>query len=347
MNRIQGPTKIIDNGSMEDTLTSNVFDIRSLNRVSLQIVYTALSVSAKAFASGTAEVQTLTFDTFANTNDGDYVILEDTDANQYAVALDKTGSTVPSGAKWAAIDAANKAIADISSGVTTAAEVAAAAETALNTISGFSSIITTDDTAADGTMQLTWTESGPVADPDPEAEDDGGPGSISGVEDTAGVAGDVGVASNEITETAHGYVTGLLGQMTTSDTLPGGLSTSTDYYIIVVDANTYKLATSKANADAGTAIDITSIGVGNQTFTPTTFGGSFDLQGSVDFSRDPSGATKNAGTWTSIPLSPTISASGSSGNDLIDITAISMPFIRMVYTPTGGSGTLNVWLSGK
>ncbi len=42
--------------------------------------------------------------------------------------------------------------------------------------------------------------------------------------------------------------------------LPGGLSAGTNYYVIYVSATTIKLATSSANASAGTAIDITSAG---------------------------------------------------------------------------------------
>ena len=81
---------------------------------------------------------------------------------------------------------------------------------------------------------------------------------------------DVNVTTNIITETAHQYVTGLKGQFTTTTTLPAGLSLATDYYLIVVTADTYKVATSAANATAGTAIDITDDGTGTHTFTPTT-----------------------------------------------------------------------------
>jgi hypothetical protein len=42
--------------------------------------------------------------------------------------------------------------------------------------------------------------------------------------------------------------------------LPGGLSSNTDYYLILIDANTLKVAASLANALAGIAIDITSSG---------------------------------------------------------------------------------------
>ena len=54
-------------------------------------------------------------------------------------------------------------------------------------------------------------------------------------------------------------------QLTTTTTLPGGLATATDYYVIKVTDTTIKLATSYANAVAGTAVNITDAGTGTHT----------------------------------------------------------------------------------
>lgn len=54
-------------------------------------------------------------------------------------------------------------------------------------------------------------------------------------------------------------------RLTTSGSLPAGLATATDYYVIWVSDTTIKLATSYANAVAGTAIDITTAGSGTHT----------------------------------------------------------------------------------
>lgn len=54
-------------------------------------------------------------------------------------------------------------------------------------------------------------------------------------------------------------------QLTTTTTLPAGLSLATDYYVIKVTDTTIKLATSYANAVAGSAINITSTGTGTHT----------------------------------------------------------------------------------
>jgi hypothetical protein len=48
----------------------------------------------------------------------------------------------------------------------------------------------------------------------------------------------------------------------TTGTLPGGLAASTDYWLIRADSDTLKLASSQANALAGTAIDLSSAGTG-------------------------------------------------------------------------------------
>lgn len=54
-------------------------------------------------------------------------------------------------------------------------------------------------------------------------------------------------------------------RLTTTTTLPAGLATATDYYVIKVTDLTCKLATSYANAVAGTAIDVTDAGTGTHT----------------------------------------------------------------------------------
>lgn len=98
------------------------------------------------------------------------------------------------------------------------------------------------------------------------------------------VDGDVNVTNDTITATAHGWATGRkVAASNSGGALPGGLSATT-YYIIVVDANTVKLATSLANAQAGTQVDITSAaGGGTHSLTPAALSGaSVKLQWSPD-----------------------------------------------------------------
>jgi hypothetical protein len=96
---------------------------------------------------------------------------------------------------------------------------------------------------------------------------------------------------------------GVAGQVTSTTNVTGATwegatllnGADANVWVIVVDANTYKLATSEANALAGTAIDFTDAGVGNHTFGglagfPTTLlpaasvvdgSGAFTLQAGV------------------------------------------------------------------
>lgn len=78
---------------------------------------------------------------------------------------------------------------------------------------------------------------------------------------------------------AHGFTTGLKVRIATDDTLPTPLAGGTDYYVIVVDADNFKLASSLANALAGTPINLSDDGTGNQTVTPSSIaGGTIKLQ---------------------------------------------------------------------
>ena len=62
-------------------------------------------------------------------------------------------------------------------------------------------------------------------------------------------------------------LTGTRVRLTTTTTLPAGLSLATDYYVVRVSDSTFKLATSYANAIAGTVINITDAGTGTHTVT--------------------------------------------------------------------------------
>ena len=60
-------------------------------------------------------------------------------------------------------------------------------------------------------------------------------------------------------------LTGTRVRLTTTTTLPAGLALATDYYVIRLTDTTFSLASSFANAIAGTDIDITDAGTGTHT----------------------------------------------------------------------------------
>lgn len=130
-------------------------------------------------------------------------------------------------------------------------------------------------------------------------------------------------ATDLCTAASSGLLRGLKGQGTTTTTLPAGLSTSTDYFVIYVSSTTFKLATTYANAIAGTAIDITDTGTGTHTFTPTTLaGGTAILQGSLDGTN-----------WYDVGSSQNVTAAGTL---VFSITSTTNPLARLKFVNTAG-----------
>ena len=114
---------------------------------------------------------TFTFEAKASTDSGDFLVLVDTNGNRWAAAADITGADeAPTSSLWTAIAAENKVQVDIS-GATDAASVAALFEAALDGLTGFDAVFTSDDTAADGTMFFEAVTAGDCADPEDYAID--------------------------------------------------------------------------------------------------------------------------------------------------------------------------------
>ena len=75
----------------------------------------------------------------------------------------------------------------------------------------------------------------------------------------------VNTNSNTITLQNHGFITGDLvtyrvGENTTEI---GGLTASSEYYIIRIDSDNFRVAVSKSHASNGYALDLTSQGAGS------------------------------------------------------------------------------------
>lgn len=304
---------------------------------------TASNPSNDTFATGAYEVQTLTFPAKAGATAGDYVVFYDQSGTAWAASLDVTGSDPePTGDAWAAVAAGNKVHVDIS-GATTAANVAALVETDIDGLTGFTAVITSDDSAADGTMTLTQVVPGVTTNASTYVEDDtggAGNGSISAAETTPGTATAVDPDNNQVTAVGHGFTTGMkITELTTTGTLPAGLATSTVYYAIVVDSDTLSFATSQANAAAGTAVNITDYGAGTHTIVvETTIAGAVKLQKN----NEPAGEDP---VWFDI----TSSSQSFTGTDTKNWAAADIAFreLRAVATVTSGTVTVSVRLNAK
>lgn len=146
-----------------------------------------------------------------------------------------------------------------------------------------------------------------------------------------------------LTITAHGYTTGLKGQASNSGgALPTGIAGTTDYFIVVVDANTVSLSDTLAHALAGTnLINISGNGTGTQTFTPTAIaGGSITLlkSNAYDPISNPTGAFDAVATASAITVDADIWISD------IDPT---YEWCKVSFTLTAGTLSAVTYIVGK
>lgn len=260
---------------------SKSFDLQGVNGFSITAEIALANQSDQEFGTGTMDVKTFTFPAKASATAGDHIIFYDKAGTAWGISLDVSGTDdEPTSDEWAALGSGNKAHVDISGG-TDAASVAALVETAVDALTGFTSVITTDDSAGDGTMTFTQVVPGEVQDAVPLSADGSGAGSITVANSTPGVETDVNIDDDTVSIPDHGYTTGAKCALTSTGTLPTGLSTGSDYYIIVVDENTIAFASSQSNASAGTKVDITGYGTSAAVHTvdiDTTIAGSVKLQ---------------------------------------------------------------------
>ncbi len=323
--------------------TSQTIDLLGLDTVALQVNYANATTAAKTFISGTKEVQTITVPALvASAVAKDFLILTDGDGLTWATYFDKTGSdTAPAAAAYTAVPAGRKAKSDISAG-TANTDIVTAMKAAFESLTGNTAAMTLTGTT---TLIATMVKPNPCANPVIYATNGTDPATdFSGAETTPGVAGKVDLTADSATITAHGQVTGVKGQLTTSGGLPTGLSTSTDYFIIRVDADTVKFAASLALAVAGTAIDLTGYGTGTQTFTPTTSTGNvIKAQASLD------------GTyWTDITTAnfpsikdATVTVSTATSGVVWDLLRPTFRYVNILFTPSAGQITFSVLINAK
>jgi len=132
---------------------------------------------------------------------------------------------------------------------------------------------------------------------------------------------DVSVANDTITWTTHGFTTtNYLVYYAAEGTALGGLTDGTTYYVIVVDSNTIKLATSSANATAGTAINLTGTGNSYQFFTQGNYMDASDSGSNLIWAFPTAAA---ATTWSSS-----------------QVTSEECPVDNIVYNGTTNLGTV-------
>ena len=92
----------------------------------------------------------------------------------------------------------------------------------------------------------------------------------------------VNTSNNQITITNHGVSTGDQLTYTAGTTAIGGLSTATVYYVIKVDDNTIKLATTTSNATNGQAVPLSGQGSGTHSFETAGTAVSYILENDLE-----------------------------------------------------------------
>ena len=84
------------------------------------------------------------------------------------------------------------------------------------------------------------------------------------------------------------------------------------------------------------------------TGTPT---GTFAVQVSNTYAQSGNGTVLNAGNWNTLPtasFSGTYPApAGSPGNGFLDVVGTEAAWVKLVYTPSGGSGNLTAVVAAK
>jgi hypothetical protein len=125
------------------------------------------------------------------------------------------------------------------------------------------------------------------------------------------------------TATAHGLSTGTIITLTTTGGLPSGLSIATDYWVTVIDANTFKVSTSTENLLAGIFVNTTTAGSGTHTISkgyiiltvgadgkddPTAFDTLYNPNtGLIRFQNSNTPALNSTIRWYGIPIYPLVS----------------------------------------
>ena len=110
-------------------------------------------------------------------------------------------------------------------------------------------------------------------------------------------------------------------------------------------------ATSLAASFSSTPFDIRTLDNIAVQLNATTSNavGTFSVQGSLDYnpggSTSPSGPV--AGNWIAITLPAIPTLASVDAQFLLDLNQLSFPWLRIAYTRTSGTGTVDIYVSGK
>jgi hypothetical protein len=168
-------------------------------------------------------------------------------------------------------------------------------------------------------------------------------GTLTGL--TYTTATGINLTSNTITVPSHGYSTGdVVIYDKNGGTIVTGLTNYAVYFVIVVDVNTIKLATSAGNATLGTAVDLTIVGSGtHRLYAPLTdVGNGYFATPAIQFTTDLVGvtsATARAILADTGEISHVIITNGGSGYSTAPAVTFSTEAIRTKVEIVSGTTT--------
>ncbi len=120
----------------------------------------------------------------------------------------------------------------------------------------------------------------------------------------------VDIINDQLTVSTTGWFTGNRVRYDVGTALIGGLTGGTHYFVIVVNATTMKLATTRANAMAGVAIDLTSQGLGTHQFRRMSGLSSYDGENVTVYAISHAGANLEYGCLTDADLQQIFTTTG-------------------------------------
>lgn len=305
--------KAIELDLTQNTVSTEKFDLEYASTVAVQ---GSIDVegTVKTIASGIAQTETVTCPDGSGVDPSEFLVINgiktDGTSISYAASASISGSAQPTASQWLAIPVLQRASFSLT-GSETDDEVAAAFVAAFNGITGFTANVTLTDNS-DGTFTIINVTFG-VGTPAADYFTAGQPSTaFTIVVNNAGTASAVNVANDLFTSVGHTFITGTKVALTKSGSFAPAPLTVTNYWVIKISADTFKLATSLANSLAGTAINITTQGSsGNTTtLTPEAISGA-----SVKLQQSNSNPYNNAGQdvdmiWSDMVTAVTISADG-------------------------------------
>jgi hypothetical protein len=227
----------------------------------------------------------------------------------------------------------------------------------------FAVSVSTGETSIYNTGKLGWTNAGIASTTiDTILTRRGAANLRLGAADAAGSATvTITIATpGVVTWNGHGLSTGTPVIFSTTGALPTGITAGTTYYAILVDTNTFRIATSLANALAGTAVNTSGSQSGTQTGSRGAITQTSSVQSVVAGTTNFPGADKiitgsqGTGTGAGGSLIFQVAPAGSSGTAQNALaTALTINSNRSVETPfvifdtSGGRGFVRMGSSAS